>query len=147
MPTLDDVTAFLADEHGLAVVSTVQRNGQVLSSIANCGVIDHPITGVASVALVSGGRAARLSHVRRGSSVTIAVRRGWRWVAVTGAADIVGPDDPGDGLDPDGVRQLLRDVFTAAGGTHDDWDEYDRVMAHERRAAVFVTPDRIIGNV
>ena len=34
------------------------------------------------------------------------------------------------------------DVFTAAGGTHDDWDTYDRVMAEERRAAVLVTPVR-----
>ena len=25
-------------------------------------------------------------------------------------------------------------------------DEYDRVMAEERRAAVFVTPERILGN-
>jgi hypothetical protein len=36
-------------------------------------------------------------------------------------------------------------VFVAAGGTHDDWDEYDRVMAEERRAAVLVTPTRIYG--
>ena len=41
---------------------------------------------------------------------------------------------------------LLRDVFTAAGGTHDDWHEYDRVMAAERRVAVFVTPERTYGN-
>ena len=26
----------------------------------------------------------------------------------------------------DALRLLLREVFTAAGGTHDDWDEYDR---------------------
>jgi len=37
-------------------------------------------------------------------------------------------------------------VFVAAGGTHDDWDEYDRVMAAERRTAVFVHADRISGN-
>ena len=41
---------------------------------------------------------------------------------------------------------LLRDIFTAAGGTHEDWDEYDRVMAAERRTAVLVTPTRVYGN-
>ena len=33
-------------------------------------------------------------------------------------------------------------IFTAAGGSHDDWDTYDRVMAEERRAAVLLTPER-----
>jgi hypothetical protein len=37
---------------------------------------------------------------------------------------------------------LLREIFTAAGGTHDDWPGYDRVMAQERRAAVLIIPDR-----
>jgi hypothetical protein len=37
-------------------------------------------------------------------------------------------------------------VFTAAGGTHDDWDEYDRVMAEEGRVAVLVDPARITSN-
>jgi hypothetical protein len=37
-------------------------------------------------------------------------------------------------------------VFKAAGGTHDDWDEYDRVMASERRAAVFIAAQRVYSN-
>jgi hypothetical protein len=37
-------------------------------------------------------------------------------------------------------------VFTAAGGTHDDWDEYDRVMAAERRTVVLLTPKRVYTN-
>ena len=143
MPDLDDVRRFLSDEHGLAVVSTVQHDGRVLSSVVNAGVSPDPATGSDAVAFVSGGSAARLDHARRGSEITLTVRRGWRWVAVTGAATLVGPDDPADGTD---VRLLLRDVFRAAGGTHDDWDEYDRVMAEDRRTAVFVTPTRIVGN-
>ena len=43
------------------------------------------------------------------------------------------------------MLQLIRDVFISAGGTHQDWDEYDRVMAAERRAAVFIHPTRITG--
>lgn len=146
MPNLDDVRSSLADEHGLAVVSTVQTDGRVLSSVVNCGVHTHPGTGDECVALVSAGSAARLGHIRAGSQVTVVVRRGWRWVGVTGPAELIGPDDMVDGVDAEGVRQLLRSVFQAAGGTHDDYDEYDRVMAAERRTAVFVRPDRVLGN-
>ena len=81
--------------------------------------------------------------------------RGWagppwreilRWTGVEGPVDIIGPDDSFPNFPEDGIPQLLRDVFTAAGGTHDDWDEYDRVMAAERRAAILLTPERITGN-
>jgi hypothetical protein len=37
-------------------------------------------------------------------------------------------------------------VFVAAGGTHDDWDTYDQVMADERRAAVLMSPVRVYSN-
>lgn len=142
MPDLADVRRLLADEHGLAVVSTVQRDGRVLSSVVNAGVTADPATGSDALAFVSAGDAARLAHVRRGSEVTVTVRRGWRWVGVTGAATIIAPDDPAPGVD---LAELLRAVFRAAGGTHDDWDGYDRVMRDERRAAVFVDPARIVG--
>jgi hypothetical protein len=146
MPDIDQVKAYLADENGLATISTTQADGRVLSSIANCGVINHPITGDPTVALVSAGGAARLTHVRRGSQVTVAARRGWNWVAVTGPADIIGPNDLPDRIDTEALRLLLREVFQAAGGTHNDFDEYDRTMAKEARAAVFVAPNRIVGN-
>lgn len=146
MSNFDEVREFLSAENGLATISTAQSDGRVLSSIANCGVIDHPVTGVPCVALVSMGGAARLAHVRRGSQVTIAIRRGWNWRSVTGPADIIGPDDPHGALDAESIRVLLRDVFMAAGGSHHDFDEYDRSMVDERRAAVLVSPDRILGN-
>ena len=63
-----------------------------------------------------------------------------------GATSIIGPDDDLAGFDPVGVPQLLRDVFTSAGGTHEDWDEYDRVMTAEHRTAVFIEPTRITGS-
>jgi hypothetical protein len=59
---------------------------------------------------------------------------------------LAGPDDRLDGFAPDQRAGLLRAIFTAAGGTHDDWDEYDRVMAEEGRTAVLLEPARIIGN-
>ena len=143
---IQEVRAYLAKENGLAIVSTTQADGRVLSSVGNCGVIDHPITGVPCVAFVSAGAAARLSHVRRDSQVTIAIRRDWTWRSVTGPADLIGPGDLPDGIDAEALRLLLREVFQAASGTHDDFDEYDRVMANEGRVAVFVIPERILGN-
>ena len=42
---------------------------------------------------------------------------------------------------------VLRQVYTAAGGgQHEDWAEYDRVIAAERRMAVLLTPSRIYVN-
>jgi PPOX class probable F420-dependent enzyme len=146
MTTIEAVTAMLAEENGLAVVSTSQADGRILSSVTNCGIIDHPVTGEPSVAFVSMGGAARLGHIRRGSQVTVAIRRGWSWLSVTGPAELIGPDQLPDGMDADALRVLLRDVFHAASGTHDDLDEYDRAMAEEGRVAVFVIPDRILGN-
>lgn len=146
MPSIDDVERFMADEHGLVVVSTASADGRVLSSVVNCGVMAHPTTGARVLGFVSGGGAVRNRHIRHGAPVTVVARRGWRWVGVTGPAELIGPDDPAEGFDPDRVRLLLREVFRAAGGTHDDYDEYDRVMLADRRVAVFVTPARVLGN-
>jgi hypothetical protein len=143
---LNDVRQKLGEEHGLAVVSTVQADGRVLSSVVNCGVIDHPATGEACLSFVSAGIASRLAHIRRGSEMTVTVRRGWNWVGVTGPAEIIGLDDERDGFSQADLPNLLQNIFRAAGGQHDDWAEFDRVMAAERRAAVFVSPARILGN-
>ncbi len=147
MASLETVRSFLTEEHGLAVVSTVQSDGAVLSTVVNCGVVDHPITKEPRVAFVSVGSAARLKHIRRGSLVTVAIRRSWNWVAVTGDSELIGPNDNELGLSSDNVRVLLRDIFMAAGGTHDDWDTYDQTMLDEARTAVLVTPSRIRSNV
>jgi hypothetical protein len=60
--------------------------------------------------------------------------------------DLAGPGDPLPGVDGERLRVLLREIFTAAGGTHDDWPAYDRVMAEERRVAVLLTPERVSAN-
>ena len=59
MPDVDDVRRLLAEEHGLAVVSTVQRDGRVLSTVVNAGVLADPLTGTNSIGFVSAGDAAR----------------------------------------------------------------------------------------
>jgi len=59
---------------------------------------------------------------------------------------VIGPDDPHPAVDSEALRLLPRDIFRAAGGSHDDWEAYDRVMAQQRRAAVLVTARRVYTN-
>ena len=143
MTDLAEFTGFVARDHGLAVVSTVRPDATINSSVVNAGVLPHPTTGVQTVAFVSRGDARRLAYLRGTPRVTVVLRAGWQWAAAEGPVQLCGPDDPLPGVDADGLRLLLRAVFTAAGGTHDDWETYDRVMAQERRTAVLMTPDRV----
>ena len=143
--TMEDVRRFAGADQGLAIVSFGRPDQSVHSSLVNAGVMAHPVTAEEVVALVVRGNSVKLRHWRRTPRATIVFRSGWSWVGVEGATTIIGPDDRVDGFDPSSVARVLRDVFVAAGGSHDDWDEYDRVMAAERRTAVFVHPTRITG--
>ncbi|PXY27542.1 pyridoxamine 5'-phosphate oxidase family protein [Prauserella muralis] len=133
-------------EHGLATVTVARPDGTVHASVVNAGVMPDPVSGDEGVAFVARGGTRKLDLLRGNGHATVVFRRGWEWVAVQGAVRLIGPDDPDPGFLADGLPKLLREVFTAAGGTHDDWAEYDRVMAAERRAAVFVRAGRITGN-
>jgi isocitrate lyase len=98
------------------------------------------------VAFVARGDAYKLKLMAASGRANVVFRSGWQWVSVEGPVDFIGPDHPHAGFPAEGVPGLLREVFTAAGGTHDDWAEYDRVMAEERRAAVLVGAARITTN-
>jgi PPOX class probable F420-dependent enzyme len=148
MGRMTDLSAFQAlvpRDHGLVVVSTSRPDGTIQSSVVNAGVIDHPTSAHQVVALVSAGASHRLRNLRTRPRATVVIRAGWQWAGVEGRAQLAGPDDPLDGVDDERLRRLLREIFTSAGGTHDDWDEYDRAMREERRVAVLVTPQRTFG--
>lgn len=142
---LETVEEIAAGDHHLAVVSTSRADASVQSSVVNAGVLPHPVTGEPVVGFVTYGR-AKLANLRRRPRATVVFRSGWRWVAVEGRCELAGPDDPLAGVEPDALPALLRTVFRAAGGAHDDWDEYDRVMAAQRRAAVLVQVERVYSN-
>ena len=146
MSDIEIFSNYLSEETGLVTVSTTQVDGKVLSSVVNCGMIEHPLTGATCVAFVSGSKAARLKHIDRGSQVTITARRGWAWSSVTGPADLIRPEQVPETIDKEQMRLLLREVFHAAGGVHDDLEEYDRTMLQEGRVVVCVTPERVLGN-
>ena len=129
-------------DHGLSVVVTRRADHTPHTTVVNAGVLSHPVTGDRAVALVAAGGTRKLAHLRADPTIAVVVRAGWQWTAVEGRAQLIGPDDPHPEVDDERLRLLLREVFRAAGGTHDDWDAYDQVMRDERRTAVFVAPTR-----
>ena len=146
MTDLADFARLVALEHGLCVVSVLRPDGTIGSSVVNAGVLDHPVTGRPVVVLVARGGSRKLANLRDRPQATIVVRAGWDWAAAEGPAELAGPGDPMPGVDAEALRLLLRAVFTAAGGTHDDWDNYDQVMAAEGRTAVLIEPRRVYSN-
>ena len=146
MSGLEDFARLVDGDHGLCVVSTLRDDGTIQSSVVNAGVLPHPVTGEQVVGLVSRGDARRVANLRARPRVSVVIRAGWQWVGVEGPAELAGPDDPMPGVDAERLRLLLREIFTAAGGSHDDWAEYDRVMAEQRRTAVLISPTRIYSN-
>jgi PPOX class probable F420-dependent enzyme len=145
MTTLDDFAALAAQEQGLVVVSTVRADRTVQSTVVNAGVLPHPVTARPTVGFVTYG-AVKLANLRSRPRITATARSGWAWATVEGAARLLGPDDPVDGIDAERLRLLLREVFVAAGGNHGDWEEYDRVMLDQRRTVVLLEPSRVYSN-
>lgn len=143
---LDLVRRLGLAEHGLAVVATTRPDGSVHASVVNAGVLPDPLTGSPAVGLVVRASARKLVHLRVSGRAAVVFRRGWEWVAAQGPVTIIGPDDEVDGFDQAQLPGLLRDIFVAAGGSHDNWDDYDRTMVAERRTAVLVKPERVTGN-
>ena len=145
MTTFEDAVALGRGEQGLAVVSTLRADGTIQSSLVNAGAMTHPRTGETVLAFVTYGR-VKLANLRVRPQLSATFRSGWQWATVEGQAELIGPDDPAADVDAERLRLLLREVFTAAGGTHDDWDEYDRVMVENRRTVVLIRPTRTYGN-
>ena len=146
MTTLSEAVALARGESGLTVVSTLRSDYTIQASLVNAGVLPHPRSGSPVLAFVTYGR-VKLANLRARPQLAATFRNGWQWATVEGSAEIAGPDDPRPWLsDADQLRLLLREVFTAAGGTHDDWEAYDRTMVDQRRAAVLVVPTRVYSN-
>ena len=140
--TVEQAWELSRGESGLAVVSTLRADQTIQSSLVNTGIITR---GEPVLAFVTYGK-VKLGNLRARPQLTVTFRNGWQWAAVEGRAELIGPDDPDPGVDAEALRLLLRDIFSSAGGTHDDWDEYDRVMRDQRRTAVLIAPSRVYAN-
>ncbi|WP_250006967.1 TIGR03618 family F420-dependent PPOX class oxidoreductase [Actinoplanes sp. M2I2] len=137
--TLTEAWELSRADSGLALVSTLRADQSIQTSLVNTGIVTR---GEPFLAFVTYGP-VKLANLRARPQVTVGFRQGWKWAAVEGRAQLAGPDDPWPGLDAEGLRLLLREIFAAAGGSHDDWDEYDRVMREQRRTAVLISPTRV----
>lgn len=146
MASIDDARRLARLDHGLAAVSTIRPDGSLQMTVVNAGVLTHPLTGHDVAAFVARGGTRKIAHLRRDPRVALSWRAGWAWVTVEGTAELAGPGLELPGLDDERLRRLLRDIFTAAGGSHEDWAEYDRVVTAERRVAVLITPQRVYRN-
>ena len=142
--TLDEVMELADREQYLAVVATLRADGTIQQSLVNAGALDHPVTGERVLAFVTYGP-AKIRNLRQRPALTATFRSGWSWAAVEGRAELIGPDDPHPDMDAERLRLLLRAIFVAAGGSHDDWPAYDAAMMEQRRLAVLVQPTRIYG--
>jgi hypothetical protein len=114
--------------------------------VVNAGALKHPVSGEAVVGMVIRGGTRKLAWLRTRPYANVVVRAGWRWAAAEGSVELIGPADPYEGFDAERIRLFLREIFTAAGGTHEDFGTYDRVMREEGRTAVLVRPDRVYSN-
>lgn len=132
----NDALPFL-NQHHRTVVTTFRRSGTAQMSI----VLGGPFEG--RMALVARADTAKVRNLRRDPRASVlVVSDDWRgWVAVDGTAEVRGSGDTG----AEELRVLLRDIYKAAGGDHSDWDEFDKTMRDEDRAAVLITPDRVSG--
>jgi hypothetical protein len=141
---LEFVRNLAAADHNLAICATTRSDGSVHASLVSAGVIDDPVNGSPGVGLVAAGDSLKLKLLRHNQRAALVFKSDFQWVAVSGPTRLIGPGDGGEfGLD---VPQTIRAVFVAAGGSHEDWEEFDRAMAAERRCAVFVRADRISSN-
>ena len=135
-----------AGQDWLAILVTTGGSGDPAVSLVNAGLLPHPVTGLPVLGLVSRGNTKKLRNLRLTARATLVFRAGWDWIAVKGPVEIAGPDDELPGLPAERLPALLREVYASAGGQHPDLHEYDREMVADRRAAVFVTPERFSTN-
>ncbi len=148
MATVDDIRRVVVLDSGLAVLSTLRSDGHVQSTVVNAGVVDHPATGEPVVAFVGRPGTRKLANLRAHPRATLLWRAGWAWVAAEGTAELAGPDDPSPHVTKRQLPELLRRIHASTGLAlaDDDWTEFDRTVAAERRVAVLVTPRRIYLN-
>lgn len=133
-----EAVPFLESEHS-AVVTTIGRSGGAQATIVRAGPLEGRM-----VFVVRGDTTKRRNLERNAHCTVLVVQPDWRkFATVEGQAKVRGPEN----TDAEELRLLLRAVFAAAGGSHSDWDEYDRVMRDEGRVAVLVTPERVYGRV
>jgi hypothetical protein len=103
MADVADFDRLVSRENGLSVVSTLRADQTIQATVVNCGVLDHPARGVPVIGFTTRGNSRKLANLRARPRLTATVRAGWEWVTAEGHTELAGPDDPLDGLSPEGL--------------------------------------------
>ncbi len=137
MPSLDDLHDLL-EQSRVVVFTTFRRDGMPQQSLVTVGMLDG---GLAFTTRSRNAKALNLGRDPRCAMMLVSPDRR-RFAVLDGEADVLGPHN----LDAESLRLKLREVFVAAGGRHENWDEYDRAMAEQGRVAITLRPSRIVGH-
>ncbi len=133
----ESVQRFLRENHR-AVLTTFRRNGAAQMSIVTTGAYSD------GAAFTTTEDRAKLANLKRDPrcSLLVSHESWWGYVVLEGRARVMSADS----TDAAVLRLALRDVYRAASGEeHSNWDEYDRAMVDDRRAAVVVVPEHVYG--
>ena len=134
----DNTKEFLAGNHQ-AVLTTFRRDGGAQMSIITVGAYRS------GAAFTTTDDRAKLMNLKRNPRCSLLVSQdSWRsYVVLEGQAQVLAADN----TDAEELKHALRDVYRSASGgkEHPDWDDYDRSMVEDKRAAVVVVPDRVYG--
>ena len=133
----DNVKQFVSDNHQ-AVLTTFRMNGGAQMSIVTVGAYGD------GVGFTTTEDRAKLHNLVRDSRCSLLISKSdwWGYVVLEGRAKVLRRGESDD----DELRDALRGIYrTASGQEHPDWEDYDRAMVADRRAAVIVIPDHVYG--
>ena len=137
MPSLDDLKGLLGQSR-VVVFTTYRRDGMPQQSLVTVGELNG---GLAFTTRSRNAKAYNLARDPRCAMMLVSPDRR-TFAVLDGEAEVLGAHN----LDAEALRLKLREVFQAADGQHEDWDEYDRAMLEQRRVAVTLRPSRIVGH-
>ncbi len=132
-----NVKEFVSDNHQ-AVLTTFRKNGAAQMSIVTVGAYGD------GVGFTTTEDRAKLHNLVRDSRCSLLVSKSdwWGYVVLEGRARVLRRGESDD----DELRDALRGIYRAASGQeHPDWEDYDRAMVEDRRAAIIVVPDHVYG--
>ena len=134
----DDIRDFI-NANRQAVLTTFRASGAAQMSIVTVGAFGG------GAGFTTTEDRAKLRNLARDPrcSLLISTPDWGRYVVLEGGARLLRRGYAAD----EELRDALRDIYRAASGSeHPDWDDYDRAMIADRRAAVIVIPDHIYGS-
>ena len=133
-----DVADFIAANRQ-AVLTTFRRSGAAQMSVVTVGAYGG---GAGFTTTEDRAKLRNLVRNPRCSLLALTPDRS-EYVVLEGRARLLrrGESDEAE------LRDALRGIYRAASGSeHPDWDDYDRAMVADRRAAVIVVPEHIYGS-